>query len=58
MKAKAIFRWKYGHVDMLVHQLRRLSKKLDATTEDSEKVKDVLYDVETNLINITGMQKG
>ena len=56
-KAKAIFRWKYGHVDMLVHQLRRLSKKLDATTEDSEKVKDVLYDVETNLINITGMQK-
>jgi hypothetical protein len=56
-KAKAIFRWKYGHVDMLVHQLRRLSKKLDATNEESNKVNALLQIVESDLVAITGMEK-
>ena len=56
-RAKAIFRWKYGHVDMLVHQLRRLSKKLDDTVEESDKFQTMLYDVESKLIELTGSRK-
>jgi hypothetical protein len=54
-KAKAIFRWKYGHIDMLVHKLRRTTKKLENLEGDHSALKFVMIKLEEDLEDLTGV---